>query len=133
MPLSRQSNAINNYGKNALHSEVQTASRHRLIQMLMEGVLEKVAYAKGNIERNNYQEKGKNIGWAISIVNGLRASLDKEKGGEIAQNLEDLYDYIIRCLSDANTNADISKLEEVTRLLLEIKGGWDGIPVEFRN
>lgn len=132
MQFSRQCKAVNNYGKMALHSEVQTASRHRLIQMLMEGVLEKIAYAKGDIERCNYQDKGKNIGWAISIVNGLRSSLDKEKGGEIAQNLDDLYEYMIHCLSEANINKDISKLEEVSRLLLEVKGGWDGIPVEYR-
>ena len=133
MQLSKQNKAIHSYGKGALHTEVQIASRHRLIQMLMEGVLEKIAYAKGDIERNNFQDKGKNIGWAISIINGLRSSLDTDKGGEIARNLDDLYDYMTRCLSEANVHADIDKLGEVTALMLEIKGAWDVIPDEFRN
>jgi len=133
MQLSKQRKAINSYGQVALHSEVQIASRHRLIQMLMDGALEKIANAKGDIERGNYQDKGKNIGWAISIINGLRSSLDATKGGEIAQNLEDLYDYMGRCLSEANSNADVAKLEEVTSLMLKIKGAWDEIPDEFRR
>lgn len=133
MQLSKQNRAINSYGQVALHSEVQIASRHRLIQMLMEGALEKIAYAKGDIERGNLQEKGKNIGWAISIINGLRSSLDSERGGDIASNLDNLYEYMGRCLSEANINAEISKLEEVTSLLLKIKGAWDEIPEEVRN
>ena len=133
MQLLKQSRAINSYGQVALHSEVQIASRHRLIQMLMEGALEKIAYAKGDIERGNLQEKGKNIGWAISIINGLRSSLDSEKGGEIANNLDDLYEYMGRCLSEANIATDVEKLEEVTALLLKIKGAWDDIPKEFHK
>ncbi len=133
MQLSKQSRALNSYGQVALHSEVQIASRHRLIQMLMEGALEKIAYAKGDIERGNLQEKGKNIGWAISIINGLRSSLDSETGGDIANNLDDLYEYMGRCLSEANISTDVEKLEEVTSLLLKIKGAWDEIPNEFHK
>jgi flagellar protein FliS len=63
----------------------------------------------------------------VSIITGLRMSLDKEKGGEIAENLDDLYDYMNRRIMEGAQENDVSKLTEVTSLLLEIKSGWDAI------
>lgn len=124
--------AAGQYKAIGVHGGVTDASSHRLIQMLMEGALEKIAQAKGNIKRGEISAKGKNISLAISIIDALRSSLDPEKGGEIAENLEALYDYMTRCLLDANVRSDVAKLKEVTSLLLEIKGAWDAIPEEVK-
>jgi len=120
-------NALDQYSRNAVQTGVESASPHRLIQMLMEGALGKIAAAKGNMEHGNIQVKGDQIGSAISILDGLKSSLDKEKGGEIAQNLDDLYVYMERRLIEAHSNNDTAILDEVSDLLRQIKEAWDAI------
>ncbi len=115
------------YGQVKTQTNVEIASPHRLIQMLMEGALEKINFAKNYMLNGNIAEKGAHISWAISIVSGLRVSLDAEKGGEIARNLEALYDYIERRLLQANLENKVEYLDEIMGLLLEIKSGWDAI------
>ena len=78
-------------------------------------------------------EKGAHISWAISIVSGLRVSLDAEQGGDIAKNLDSLYDYMERRLLEANIQNKVEYLDEVINLLLEIKSGWDGIADQVDN
>ena len=103
------------------------ATPHRLIQMLMEAAIEKTVAAKLLMEQNNIAEKGRHISWAISIIGGLRDSLDLEAGGEIAANLDALYDYMSRRLLQANLDNEVAGLDEVTHLLRTVKSGWDGI------
>ncbi len=119
--------ALRQYHSVGVQSGAESASPHRLVQMLMEGALEKVAAAKGHMARGEIEGKGRQIGWAISIVDGLRASLDSEGGTEIAGNLNALYDYVLRKLLEANINNDAAALDEVTALLVTLKQGWDGI------
>ena len=73
------------YGQGATSAEVNYASPHRLVQMLLEGALEKIAVAKGALARNEVKKKIDHITWAISIINGLRMSLDHGAGGAIAR------------------------------------------------
>jgi len=101
--------------------------------MLMAGALEKIAIAKGHMERQEIAQKGGHISWAISIIDGLRASLNLEAGGEIAQNLDDLYDYMTRRLARANVENNMDLLDEVASLLRTIKGAWDEIPDDIRH
>ncbi len=122
--LARQ---LKEYSTVNTHSDVATASPHRLIQMLLEGGLEKLAIAKGHMEQGNRGECGRHISWAISIIEGLRMSLDKAQGGAIAENLDALYEYMGRRLLSANIKQDITLIEEVMALLLDVKVGWDGI------
>ncbi len=124
---------VQQYARIDTSAEVTGASPHRLVQLLMEGALEKIALARGFMERGNVAEKGRNISLAISIIDGLRVSLDKEAGGEIASNLDDLYDYMGRRLLEANVKNDAAMLEEVAGLLREIKTAWDAIPAELRE
>lgn len=119
--------ALQQYRQIGAQSAVTAANPHRLIQMLLEGGLEKIAVAKGAMERNDVAQKNTNIGKAIDIVNGLQSSLNRDQGGEIAANLDRLYDYTVRCLLEANLRNDRIMLEEAARLLSEIKAGWDGI------
>ena len=120
--------ALNKYNQVRAHVQTEGASPHRLIQVLMEGAMEKIRVAKGLIERRDIPEKVRNINWALSIIDGLRQSLDMEKGGEIAQNLESLYDYMQRRLVVANADNNPQVLDEVASLMLEIKSAWDAVP-----
>lgn len=133
MSYSKKRKAAGQYGRVATESEVAYANPHRLVQMLMEGALDKVATAKGLIERKDYAGKSHQITWAQSIIHGLRSSLDPQSGGEIAANLNDIYAYLDRRLIDANISNDISILDEISSLLLEIKGAWDAMPEDIRN
>ncbi|MEY3787793.1 MAG: hypothetical protein RLZ75_2000, partial [Pseudomonadota bacterium] len=109
------------------------ASPHRLIQMLMEGALEKIAEAKGNMLNQYIAKKCKDIGTAINIIANLQACLNKEAGGEVAENLDSLYDYMCRRLVIANSCNDETILDEVMSLMVEIKSGWDGIAEKVRQ
>ena len=111
---------------------VEGASPHRLIQMLMEGVLQRLAEAKGAIQRHQIAKRGETIGKAITIIDGLESSLNKDAGGEMAGNLEELYAYMQRRLLEANLHADESMVEEVIGLMKTIKSGWDGIAQEVQ-
>ncbi len=122
--------ALNKYKQVNAHSMVEAASPHRLIQMLMEGALEKIHIARSHMVERQLGDKAQNITWAISIIDGLRISLDKEQGGEIAQNLEDLYDYMTRQLIMANLKNETAILDEVSDLLRQIKSAWDAIAPE---
>jgi flagellar protein FliS len=106
---------------------IEGASPHRLIQMLMEGALEKIHIARALMLDGDLGPKAEHITWSISIIDGLRISLDKNLGGEIAQNLEDLYDYMVRRLVAANLENDVAILDEVSDLLKQIKEAWDAI------
>lgn len=123
--------ALDGYGRGAVESEVNFASPHRIIQMLMEGALSKIATAKGCIARNDIAEKSRQITWGMNIIQGLRTSLDAQKGGEVAANLDSLYEYMGRRLLEANVSNDVAILDEVSSLLMEVKTGWDNIPAEF--
>lgn len=122
-----QYNQVNSY------SGVTDADPHRLVQMLLQGVLGKLAVVKGLMSRGDVAKKGEVIGQAMAIVVGLRSSLDMQAGGELAANLDGLYEYIERRLLTANFDNDVDIVIEVTGLLREIKSGWDAIPVESRT
>ncbi len=125
---SHLDSALQQYKKVGTQTGVESASPHRLIQMLMEGALEKINLAKGYMQHGDVALKGSHISWAISIIDGLRMSLDIEAGGEIAENLDALYDYMVRRLVEANLDNDVEILNEVSGLILEIKTAWDAVP-----
>lgn len=122
---------IAQYSQTKLESEIGSASPHRLVQMLIEGVLEKIASAKGCMQRGDVQLKGLHLNWAMSIIDGLRSSLDLERGGDIATHLNDLYVYMVRQLVQAHQHNDTAILDEVAGLMREIKSAWDAIPPEL--
>ncbi|HBP6077021.1 TPA: flagellar export chaperone FliS [Pseudomonas aeruginosa] len=119
--------AMKQYQQVSIEAQVSDANPHRLIQLLMQGGLERLAQARGAMEREQIPEKGILIGKAIGIIGGLREALDSERGGELVGNLDRLYEYMIARLVEANTSNDTSLLDEVSALLLEVKSGWDGI------
>jgi flagellar secretion chaperone FliS len=119
--------AMRQYQNVNTQAEALDASPHRLIQMLMEGGLTRIAQARGAMEREQIALKGELIGKAIGIIGGLREGLDLNRGGELASNLDNLYQYMVTRLVQANAQNDVAPLEEVAGLLREVKTGWDAI------
>ena len=108
-------------------SGVEGASPHALIELLMSAALDKIAAAKGFMLRDEPAPKGQAIGKSIAIIDELRFSLDQDKGGEIAANLYDLYEYMTRTLVRANAANDSALLDEVSQLLLSLRDAWRAI------
>ena len=125
--------ALKQYRSVGTQAGIESADPHRLVLMLMDGALEKISTAKGCMMRSEIAEKGAQISWAIAIIDGLRAALDYDRGGEIAQNLEDLYDYMGRRLFQANVENSTEILDEVSGLMVEIKDAWGAIPDEAKK
>ena len=120
--------SINAYASVGLETGVQDADPHKLILMLYQGALLAVASAKNQMLRREIAGKGASITKAIAIIDeGLKASLDRNAGGELAQNLSALYDYMCQRLLVANLKNDAAALDEVSRLLSELKGAWETI------
>ena len=119
--------AMSAYSNTQIHSGIMDASPHKLTAMLLAGAVDRVNAARGAIEKGDVARRGEMLGKTISILAQLQADLDMSQGGEIAQNLEALYDYMIRGLVDANRENDAEKLDEIQALLSEVKSGWDGI------
>jgi flagellar protein FliS len=127
------STALGAYKTNKNDVLIDDASPHQLITMLLDGALERVAAAKGAMERSEVATTGEAIGKAISIVDNLRVSLDQNQGGPIAENLSALYDYMTRRLLEANATKDREMLAEVASLLKEIKVAWDQVPADLHH
>lgn len=117
----------NSYQTHGLYSAVQTATPHQLINLLFDGALRQLTTAQFALQQNNLSDKGVAISKALDIFDGLRSALNMEQGGQIAQNLDALYDYMQRQLIQANLQNDTGRIEEVIHLLREIKTGWEAI------
>lgn len=124
---TRSAVALKAYSNINIQTGIEGASPHRLIQMLLEGALARITKAKGHMKKNAWAKKGEDISSAISIIGGLRDSLDHKVGGDLAKNLDSLYEYMTYRLMEANVKNDISMLDEVNGLLMEIKTAWDQI------
>jgi flagellar secretion chaperone FliS len=123
-------NGLQQYQRINTQTSITDADPHKLIQLLYNGALERINMAKSRMQAKDYEGKGRLISKAIEIVGGLREFLDMEKGGDLAQRLASLYEYMERTLFEANAQNDIAKLDEVADLLRSIKDGWDGIREE---
>ncbi|WP_286239996.1 flagellar export chaperone FliS [Neptuniibacter halophilus] len=130
--MSVNLNALKQYKSVDLRATVETASPHKLISMLLEGALTALAKAKGATERGQIEERTEHLNKATDIIVGLKGSLDLDKGGELAANLDELYNYMIRQVLLANRENDEKKIQEVMDLILEVRSGWSAMPVEVQ-
>jgi flagellar protein FliS len=122
------SSGANAYAKVGIETGVVAASPHKLIIMLFDGALVALATALHHMKAGNVAGKGQAISKAIAIIDsGLRASLDHNVGGEIARNLDALYEYMSSRLMTANLQNSSEMIEEVQRLLQDLKGAWEAI------
>ena len=119
---------INAYKKGNLKQEIAQAAPHQLTLMLMQGALDRMAFAKGCIERKDFAGKADHLSRSSAILMNLRDTLDLEAKAEVAENLFSLYDYMIQRLTDANVQNSLKIMDEVINLLLPIKTAWSQIP-----
>jgi len=121
------------YQSVSVHGSVAGADPHRLVLMLMDGALERMAIARGNIERGQIARKTQALHQCVKIINELRGSLNLTQGGPLAQNLSDLYDYMLRQILRANLDSDAQCIKEVASLMGEIRSAWVAIGPEVRQ
>lgn len=122
---SAYSRGVNSYARVGVESGVLSASPHQLITMLFDGAQSAIRTARLHMQHNNPAAKGQALSKALDIVNnGLMAALDRERGGEVAEHLATLYDYIARLLLAANLHNDEAGLDEAARLLDDIGSAW---------
>ena len=120
--------AFDGYGAVQVATGVATANNVKLILMLFDGLLESLAAARGHMMHGNVVEKGKSIARGSRIIMGLQGSLDFERGGDLAHNLDELYAYVARRLIRANAHDDLEILDEVRGLMVEIRDAWTNLP-----
>ena len=125
--------ALASYQEMGAYGQVEQANGHELIRLLLETLSVRINEAKSCIQQGDISEKITRLTKALNILDGLRMSLNIEEGGEIAANLDDLYDYMQRQLVQANAHNDIDILDEVKGLVEEIKSAWVLIPDELRK
>lgn len=133
MSHATASRAIHQYGHVRTHGGVESANSHQLVAMLLDEALSRIAGARGYMERGEIAAKGECISRTIEILSGLRVSLDHDHGGELAEHLDSLYEYMGQRLLQANARDDVGTLDEVAGLLRPIKEAWDAIPAELHN
>lgn len=124
---------INAYRKGNLKQDVANADPHKLTLMLLQGALDRIAYAKGAMERKEFDVKANFISKASAIIMHLRDTLDIDVGGEVAENMFALYNYMIERLSDAHINNNLNILDEVSSLLTPIRDAWVQIPEDAKQ
>jgi flagellar protein FliS len=124
---------INAYKKGNLKQDIATADPHRLTLMLMQGALDRMAYAKGCMERKDFAGKSEHLSRVSAILLNLRDTLDLDIGGEVAQNLYALYEFMVQRLLDANVQNSLQIMDEVINLLLPIKTAWASIPEDAKQ
>lgn len=115
------------YQSIGVQTSIMDADPHRLIQLLFDGAMQNMSAARGFMERSDVENKNARLNKAIEIIGGLRNFLDKEKGGEVASNLEKLYEYIEYRLFQANMKNSIEYVDECIGLLKQVKTAWDEI------
>lgn len=123
-----QPRAASAYQRINVETSMHTIDQHQLVSLLYEGVLSSIATARGALARGDVLTKCNSVSKAVRIIEeGLMTALDRDAGGELAQNLEALYDYSLRRLLLANAHNDDAMLAEVAHLFEPIAQGWNQI------
>jgi flagellar protein FliS len=128
-----QASSIAAYKSVATHGAAVEAEPHQLISLLMDGALERLLSARGSIERGDLVTKAGLLHRVGAIIDELRCSLDHTAGGAVAANLDRLYEYMMRRVLAANLKNDVAAIDEVLKLLRQIRDSWNAIPQQHRN
>ena len=112
------------YRQQQVQHEIEQASPVRLVIMLYEKALALLRQSVKHIERNNVKGKGEALNRVVEIIGELQAVLNREEGGVVAQNLDNMYEFIIRSVTLANLNDDPQPLHDVLKILDELQKGW---------
>ncbi|MDD1822167.1 flagellar export chaperone FliS [Photobacterium sp. ZSDE20] len=121
------------YKKVSVDSQLTAASPYKIVQMLMAGAIERLIQGKAAMQAGNIPVKGERLGKALDIIISLRSCLSMDDGGDIAKNLDQLYEFMITQISAANHKNDPQPIDDVIDIIREIKSAWDQIPNEYHN
>lgn len=132
MAFPPNSSKLAAYRSTSVHSGVAAADPHRLVVMLMDGALERIATARGLMTHGGGGEKAQLLHRAVAIIDELRNSLNFKAGGDVSVNLDALYEYMCMRIMQANAANKPEWLDEVSRLLGEIRGAWLALPAHGR-
>ena len=126
--------AIKAYANVGFETGINSASPHQLITLLFDGILVAISKAKQHMISQEILEKNEAISKATLLIDsGLRAGLNLEQGGELARNLDDLYNYMLNRLMLAHLNNQPELLDEVYGLLTDIKDAWTTIGINTQT
>lgn len=120
------------YKETSITADLAVADPHRVIQLMMQGFLERLAQAKGAIERRDMEAKAVAVSKAQGLLHGLQDALDMSQG-ELAEDLYRLYNYMDERIWDASLALDSAPIDEVMALMVTIKSGWDQLPEEAKQ
>ncbi|MGI9946021.1 flagellar export chaperone FliS [Vibrio hyugaensis] len=107
-----------------LDAQAASANPHQLVVMLIDGLLDEVERVRGHLAANRLAERGTGINKCMNILIGLSSALDEENGGEIAENLRQLYDFCQVELYYTSVQNDATRLDNVERVMGNIREGW---------
>lgn len=117
------------YQKTTVNAEISVADPYYVTKLLYQGLFERLAQAKGAIERGDLALKSKKLSTATAILENLRSTLDFSQSKSIAQGLYDIYSYMIDQVAEASLNLMTQPIDNAIRALMPIKKAWDSIPV----
>lgn len=125
--------ALAQYRRVDAYGSIENADPHRLVELLYDALGESLVSLGGAIERTDLAAKSAAVARAAGIIDALRASLDLERGGELGHNLDRLYDYMGRKLTEVNLHGDAHVLREIASVNDTLRGAWKAIPTEARR
>ncbi|MBE0471594.1 MAG: flagellar export chaperone FliS [Methyloprofundus sp.] len=133
MSLAMRNKFVQQYANNYVETAVTEAKPHKLITLLYQAGIKNLNLAKVFVERKDYAKKAEHVNKVISIIFGLKSGLDMDAGGEVSQNLWDLYDYMARTTFKGSATNDVSKFDEVNDLLKNLLEAWVQMPSDYQN
>ncbi|MDC1506837.1 flagellar export chaperone FliS [Oceanospirillaceae bacterium] len=123
--------ALAQYGQIKNDAQTTYASPHQLMLMLFDGAIEAMSFTIGAIQNENFELRSKQNTRSITIINGMRECLDMETGGELANNLYSLYQYMTKELFRASFKNDVETIQNIQTMLKDIRGSWEKIPLDM--
>lgn len=121
------------YATNYIETAVTEATPHKLVSMLYDGALKNIALIKVFFEQKNIEKRVEHLNKLIAILLGLKGGLDLETGGEVAANLNNLYDYMVKQALQASYRDQPEMLDELVTLLKDLKESWEQMPIEYQK
>ena len=125
--------ALAQYGQIKNDTQTTYASPHQLMLMLFDGAIEAMSLTIGAIQNDNFEVRSKQNTRSITIINGMRECLDMETGGELAENLYSLYQYMAQELFRASFKNDVDTIQNIQTMLKDIRESWEKIPINMHH
>ncbi len=113
------------YQETNTEAQAATADPHKLVVMLIDGLLDEIDRVEGHIQGRRYEHKGRSVSKCLDILAGLDAALDIEQGGDVAVNLHNLYEYCANTIYQVSISNDLEQLSSVKNVMTNLREGWE--------